>query len=83
MADMSVPAADQPEVNAREFALAVAMLVDQWHRKPHEWIEQCACGERWPCKAKDAWLAGAKAMRAALDELDRLRLVDAAQELDS
>lgn len=62
-----------PEVDLREFALAVAMLIDQWHRKQHGWIEQCACGEQWPCKAKEAWLAGAKAMRAALDELDRLR----------
>lgn len=62
-----------PDVNVREFALAVAMLIEQWHRKPHGWIEQCACGERWPCKSKDAWLAGAKAMREALDELDQLR----------
>lgn len=64
---------DAPEVNVREFALAVAMLINQWHRKPHEWMEQCACGERWPCKARDAWLAGAKAVSSMVDELERLR----------
>lgn len=71
MAESSPEAA--PEVDVREFAVAVMLLIDQWHRKPHDWIEQCACGEPWPCKAKDAWLAGVKAMRAVLDELDQLR----------
>lgn len=62
-----------PEVNVREFANAVAVLIHRWHRQPHSWIEQCACGEQWPCKTKDAWLTGAKAVSSMVDELERLQ----------